>query len=417
MPVNRITRFGFVNVYLVEEEDGLTLIDAMMPAQLEGDPRRGREDREADHDDPAHPRPRRPHRLARRTARGAARGGGPDLRARLPLARQGHDARPGRAAGQAARQLPRREDEADADGHAGRAGRLARGRSPPPATRPATSPSSTSATAPSTRGDACSTLGGVATSAKMNPRFPLVGFATWHKPTALESAKALRALEPARLAPGHGKVVENPGAAMDAAIKARLTRRRERRKARRATVVAAAAEIADAEGLEAATLSRVAAELGIRPPSLYNHVESHAALMRRLRAAVLRGVRRRAPRRRGRALPARTAIRASRRRLPRLRARPPRPLRDDRPRAEPDDAEATEAAEAAVAPIFADARRLGHRRRRGDPPRPRDPLRPTRLRQPRARRRLRPPPPARRSFDLLVDSLVAAIEAQAVKAS
>jgi AcrR family transcriptional regulator len=47
-----------------------------------------------------------------------------------------------------------------------------------------------------------------------------------------------------------------------------------------AAVVAAAARIADAEGLEAATLARVAAELGIRSPSLYNHVESHAALMR-----------------------------------------------------------------------------------------------------------------------------------------
>jgi AcrR family transcriptional regulator len=47
-----------------------------------------------------------------------------------------------------------------------------------------------------------------------------------------------------------------------------------------AAVVAAAARLADAEGLEAATLSRIAAELGVRPPSLYNHVESHAALMR-----------------------------------------------------------------------------------------------------------------------------------------
>jgi AcrR family transcriptional regulator len=45
-------------------------------------------------------------------------------------------------------------------------------------------------------------------------------------------------------------------------------------------VVAAAARIADADGLEAATLARIAAELGVRPPSLYNHVESHAALMR-----------------------------------------------------------------------------------------------------------------------------------------
>ena len=67
-------------------------------------------------------------------------------------------------------------------------------------------------------GDTYSTLGGVATSAKVNPRFPLPGLATWHRPTVLESAKALRALEPARLAPGHGNVVESPAAAMDAAI-------------------------------------------------------------------------------------------------------------------------------------------------------------------------------------------------------
>jgi glyoxylase-like metal-dependent hydrolase (beta-lactamase superfamily II) len=66
-------------------------------------------------------------------------------------------------------------------------------------------------------GDAYSTLGGVATSAKLNPLFPLALF-TWHRPTELESARALRALEPTRLAPGHGKVVENPLQAMDRAI-------------------------------------------------------------------------------------------------------------------------------------------------------------------------------------------------------
>ena len=40
----------------------------------------------------------------------------------------------------------------------------------------------------------------------------------WDHPTALEGAKALRAPDPARLASGHGKVVESPGAAMDQAI-------------------------------------------------------------------------------------------------------------------------------------------------------------------------------------------------------
>ena len=42
--------------------------------------------------------------------------------------------------------------------------------------------------------------------------------ATWHRPTALASARALRDLDPKALAPGHGKVMENPGAEMDRAI-------------------------------------------------------------------------------------------------------------------------------------------------------------------------------------------------------
>jgi glyoxylase-like metal-dependent hydrolase (beta-lactamase superfamily II) len=67
-------------------------------------------------------------------------------------------------------------------------------------------------------GDAFSTLGGVATTAKPNPRFPMPALATWHRPTALETARALRALEPTRLAVGHGRTVDSPVAAMDAAI-------------------------------------------------------------------------------------------------------------------------------------------------------------------------------------------------------
>jgi glyoxylase-like metal-dependent hydrolase (beta-lactamase superfamily II) len=66
--------------------------------------------------------------------------------------------------------------------------------------------------------DAYTALGGVATTAKPNPRFPLPALSTWHRPTALETARALRALDPGRLAAGHGRVIENPGAAMDAAI-------------------------------------------------------------------------------------------------------------------------------------------------------------------------------------------------------
>jgi glyoxylase-like metal-dependent hydrolase (beta-lactamase superfamily II) len=67
-------------------------------------------------------------------------------------------------------------------------------------------------------GDTFSTLGGVETSARRNPRFPLVVMGTWNRPMVLDSARRLRALEPARLAPGHGRVLESPAAAMDDAI-------------------------------------------------------------------------------------------------------------------------------------------------------------------------------------------------------
>jgi glyoxylase-like metal-dependent hydrolase (beta-lactamase superfamily II) len=67
-------------------------------------------------------------------------------------------------------------------------------------------------------GDTYSTLGGVAVSSRMNPRFPLVVMGTWDREGNVASARKLRGLEPARLAPGHGKIVESPAAAMDAAI-------------------------------------------------------------------------------------------------------------------------------------------------------------------------------------------------------
>ncbi len=47
----------------------------------------------------------------------------------------------------------------------------------------------------------------------------IAGDAFPHKPTALESARALRALDPSRLAVGHGRVLESPGAEMDSAIR------------------------------------------------------------------------------------------------------------------------------------------------------------------------------------------------------
>jgi glyoxylase-like metal-dependent hydrolase (beta-lactamase superfamily II) len=66
-------------------------------------------------------------------------------------------------------------------------------------------------------GDAFQTLGGVAVSGTLTI-FPLPALSTWHKPTCLQSARKLRALAPARLAVGHGRVLEEPLAAMDRAI-------------------------------------------------------------------------------------------------------------------------------------------------------------------------------------------------------
>lgn len=47
-----------------------------------------------------------------------------------------------------------------------------------------------------------------------------------------------------------------------------------------ARVVETAAVIADSEGLDAVTLARIAAELGVRAPSLYNHVNGLPGLLR-----------------------------------------------------------------------------------------------------------------------------------------
>ena len=77
-------------------------------------------------------------------------------------------------------------------------------------------------------GDAFQTRAGVAVSGTLRPLFPFPALATWHEPTALKSARMLRALEPSRLAVGHGKVLEGPLGAMDRAIAAS-----ERRVARR----------------------------------------------------------------------------------------------------------------------------------------------------------------------------------------
>jgi glyoxylase-like metal-dependent hydrolase (beta-lactamase superfamily II) len=217
MLLHRITQFGAVNAYLVQEEDGLTLVDALMPgghkkllaaAETIGAPI---------------------VRIALTHAHGDHIGSLDKLAAALPDAEVLISARDSR--------LLEKDKTADPGEPEG----SWRGSYPGAKTRPTRTiaagervgslevhaapghtPGQVAFLDPRDGtlycGDAFSTLGGVATTAKPNPRFPLPAFASWHRPTALESARALRALDPARLAAGHGKVVEAPGAEMDRAI-------------------------------------------------------------------------------------------------------------------------------------------------------------------------------------------------------
>jgi glyoxylase-like metal-dependent hydrolase (beta-lactamase superfamily II) len=67
-------------------------------------------------------------------------------------------------------------------------------------------------------GDTYTTIGTVAVSNHFYWRFPLAAMATFDNAQDLESAQALRALDPPLLVVGHGNAVRNPGAAMDRAI-------------------------------------------------------------------------------------------------------------------------------------------------------------------------------------------------------
>jgi len=70
-------------------------------------------------------------------------------------------------------------------------------------------------------GDAYLALGGLFVTTQPVLRFPLPALlGTWHKPTAYETARKLRALDPERLATGHGPVLLRPAAEMDRAIAA-----------------------------------------------------------------------------------------------------------------------------------------------------------------------------------------------------
>lgn len=67
-------------------------------------------------------------------------------------------------------------------------------------------------------GDAFQTRGGTAVSGVTIPWFPFPAMATWDKVTALQSARKIHELKPSLLAVGHGELLRNPGALIEKAI-------------------------------------------------------------------------------------------------------------------------------------------------------------------------------------------------------
>lgn len=67
-------------------------------------------------------------------------------------------------------------------------------------------------------GDAFQVRGGMAVSGHMQPLFPFPAMATWNKGAALASARRLADLRPSWLAVGHGRMLEQPQAALTLAI-------------------------------------------------------------------------------------------------------------------------------------------------------------------------------------------------------
>jgi glyoxylase-like metal-dependent hydrolase (beta-lactamase superfamily II) len=67
-------------------------------------------------------------------------------------------------------------------------------------------------------GDVFTSIGHLAVSNRFTLPFPLAAMATWDKAQDLESARALRALDPTVLVVGHGPPTQDPANAMDTAI-------------------------------------------------------------------------------------------------------------------------------------------------------------------------------------------------------
>jgi glyoxylase-like metal-dependent hydrolase (beta-lactamase superfamily II) len=204
--VTQLTRFRFVNCFLVREEDGLTLVDTAMKAAgqilaLAGAPIRrialthGHGDHVGSLDE-----------LKRRL--------GADVEVLMPeIDAQIHAGERQKTAGS----WPKLETRPDVRLQAGdRVGSLevvaSSGHTPGHVSFVDTRDRTLIG------GDVFTSYGGVEVTNHLYWRFPLAAMATEDKAQDLESARGLRALDPGVLLVGHGPVVRNPAAAMDRAI-------------------------------------------------------------------------------------------------------------------------------------------------------------------------------------------------------
>ena len=215
----QLTYYGFVNVYLVREEDGFTLVDTALEscarsivqtAQQFGQPIR---------------------RILLTHAHTDHSGGLDAIHALIPEAEFVMPARDARfLTGDMSLDADEPQDKLRggwvirktqpvAAGARGRSCWFASRLLQPQVTHRATARSLTPAMEPY-RGRCFSDHGWSGCLRHVHAAFPIGVLATWHKGLALKSARKLRALEPERMAVGHGRLLTEPLAAMDRAIAA-----------------------------------------------------------------------------------------------------------------------------------------------------------------------------------------------------